>query len=108
MENQITNEEFFKSMSAADWGNAEAIEAEIAEILSKGFTKDVGIKFVRTVMAVRATQPNATVGGVFDLALSAGLSYLGDKDTLAKIRSGQLAGATKPKRKPGVARSTLK
>ena len=72
----ITNDEFFKSMSQADWDKAGAIETEIGEILDQGFTEEVGIKFVRTVMSIRKVMPGATVGGVYDQALSAGLNYL--------------------------------
>jgi len=69
-----TNEKFFEGLSAAEWDQAEAIETEIAELLGEGFTEEVGLKFVRTVMEIRKAIPNATVGGVFDAALKAGLS----------------------------------
>jgi hypothetical protein len=87
-----TNDQFFRSLSDADWDKAEAIEAEIEKILREGFTEEVGIKFVRTVMAVRESFPGATVEGVFDAALSAGLNYLGD----ALIRSGGTACIVSP------------
>jgi hypothetical protein len=93
MEN-LTNDEFFKSLSEADWDKAEAIETKIGEILRQGFTEEVGIKFVRTVMKIRAVMPEAAVGGVFDTALSVGLDYVGDERTLARLRGGQFTEAT--------------
>ena len=99
---EITNDTFLKGLSDAEWDKAEAIESEIAELLREGFTEAVGIKFVRTVMEIRTAMPDATVGGVFDFALMAGLAYAGDKSTLARLRSCQPTEVTngiKPKGK---------
>src|SRR6185437_14273027 len=79
-------EEFFKSLSEDDWDKAVAIETELGILLSEGLPEDVSIKFVRTVMAIRAVIPEATVEGVHDMALRAGLSYLGDKKTIARMQ----------------------
>ena len=108
----MTNEGFYKSLSEADWDTATAIETEIGKLLEQGLTENVALKFVRTVMEVCKAVPGATVEGVFDAALSAGLGYLGDERTLARIRMGQFTFATGgiKKRKPRTSKlkSTLK
>ncbi len=103
MQKQMTNEEFFKSLSGSEWDKAEAVEAEIGALLNKGFTKDVGIKFVRTVMDVRIHVPSATVGGVFDAALSIGLSHIRDR-----VGVGQMRESIKRKRKLAGKRASVR
>ena len=102
MKNQMTNEEYYESLSDADWDNAEAIEAEIHEILSQGFTEEIAVKFVRTVMDLRKTVPNATVWGVFDAALSDGLLCV-----VERVRLAQLRGQPKRKRSLGGKRGSM-
>lgn len=82
----MTNEEFFAGLTEADWDKAEAIESELGKLLKEGLSKDVGLSFVRTVMTVRKAVPDATVGGIFDQALNAGLGYFRDEGTLAQLR----------------------
>jgi len=102
----MADDEFYKSLSETDWNKAEAIEAEIAELLHKGLTEDVGLKFVRTVMEVRTAVPDATVEGVFDAALIVGLSYIGAKDILAQMQANR--GLSKRRNSGGKRGSTLK
>jgi hypothetical protein len=99
METTEKNEMFYKSLSNADWEQAVAIETELVAILHEGLTEDVAIKFIRTVMDVRKTVPQATVGGIFDAALSGGLTYVvaalekPAQSIERKTRKGKLAGA---------------
>lgn len=109
---KLTVAEHFKSLSMAEWGMAEAIEADLEKSLTMGLTEDEMVKFVQTVMAIRKVMPEANVGGVFDAALMAGLSYIGDKRTIARIRSGKFAyeanGIKPKKRNSNKGGSTLK
>lgn len=113
---EITDDAFLKGLSEAEWDNAEAIESEIGALLREGLTEAVGIKFVRTVMELRRAAPDATVtvGAVFDTALLAGLLYVGDERTLARLTKGQFVWAAngiiqpKGKRNSGKRGSTLK
>ena len=102
MKAALTVEEFCKSLSTAEWDEAEAIEVKLHEVMSVGLTEATAIQFVRTVMAARKVMPSVTVVGVFDTALGIGLSYLGDAGTLTRLRKGQFAWATngiKPKKR---------
>jgi len=103
----MTDDEFLKSLSTAEWDEGEAIEAEIGKLLQQGFTEALGIKFVRTVLEIRRKIPRAAVGRVFDAALDFGLSYwrfelgidpispIGSARSIKqkKMRRGKLAGA---------------
>lgn len=72
----LTIEEYYKSLTTAEWDMAEAIEKELEKVMVAGMTEETAIKFVRTTMAVRKAIPGATVCGVFSIALGAGLSWL--------------------------------
>ena len=72
----LTIEEYYKSLTTAEWDMAEAIEKELEKVMVAGMTEETAIKFVRTTMAVRKAIPGATVCGVFGIALGAGLSWL--------------------------------
>ena len=98
MEKLMTNDEYFKSLSEADWDKAEAVESAVEKLLSEGLPEDVAVKFVRTVVKIRTTVPDATVAGIFDTALSAGLSFVGNDATIARM-SGKPTSRGSSKRK---------
>lgn len=104
----MTNEEYLKGLSDAEWDEAAVIEAELQKVAHEGFTEAVGIMFVRTVMEVRKKIPAATVGSIFDTALDFGLTHVravagieqtgpvgstARKHNSATKRRGKLAGA---------------
>jgi hypothetical protein len=93
-------ERFYKGLSDAEWADAEAIEAEIGRLLTEGLSEATGPRFVRAVMEIRKVTPAATVEGVFEVVLKAGLTYLEAVHIKAaggsikqKNRRGKLAGA---------------
>lgn len=86
----IANRNYYEGLSVAEWDRAESIESEINKIVRKGFTEDVAVLFVRTVMEIQAAIPDATVGGIFNTALIAGL---------LNIKRRVVAPANKPTRK---------
>lgn len=83
----MTNDGFFGSLSEAEWNEAEAIEAEITNLMEQGLTKDVALQFVRAVLNVRKAVPEATIAGIFDTALSAGLLYVTDAVGIDRTRA---------------------
>ena len=53
----LTIEEYYKSLTTAEWDMAEAIEKELEKVMVAGMTEETAIKFVRTTMAVRKAIP---------------------------------------------------
>jgi hypothetical protein len=102
METEKEFDEFFKGLSDAEWAAVETIEAEIMKQLGEGLSKEVDVNFVRTVLEVRKAVPEATVAGVFESAILAGLKVvtgvyipkITGKPTSAKRKArGKLFGA---------------
>lgn len=103
----MTNDEFLKSLSPAEWDEAEAIEAKLGELLGEGITEYLAIKFVRTVMAVREVRPTAAVWGIFSVAFSTGMDFIGNEGYLAGLAKELGTPPLKRKRKRKL-KSTLK
>ena len=60
-------------------------EAERGRILDEGLSEPNAVRFHRAMLSVRRVIPDTTVGGALELALSVGLSFLGDEDVLARF-----------------------
>ena len=75
----MTNDEFFKSLSDAEWDEAEAI-ADLGHVLCKGLTKDTELQFVRAAMERKRANPAAPGGEL----LNAGLVALGKPPLTSK------------------------
>jgi hypothetical protein len=87
----MTNEEYFRGLSDAEWDEAEAI-ADLGHVLCKGLTKDAELLFVRA--ALERKRANPTAAGVE--MLNAGLVALGKPPLTSKRkpkRSGKLSEA---------------
>lgn len=101
MEKPMTNDEYFKSLSESEWGAAAAAEAEIHAffqiVAAQGLSEETAVGFVRTLFAVRKDKPEATVEGVFEVALKTGLWYVTEiakpGPATPKKSRGKLSGA---------------
>jgi hypothetical protein len=97
---ELEMEKYYTGLTAAEWETAEAIETEIGKLLSEGLSEETAFRFVRAVLEIRKITPAATVEGVLEVALKAGLTYLEAVHIKAaggsikqKNRRGKLAGA---------------
>jgi hypothetical protein len=86
MDNAIRK--FIESLSPAQWDEAEAIEAELAKLLREGQSEYVAHMFVATVMAIRKIHSDATVEGIYEVAIRLGLQALANHDVNKPAKAG--------------------
>ena len=72
MEVLRTHDEFFKSLSEAEWDEGEAI-ADLAHALCRNITEDAELLFVRVALERKRANPDARSGEL----LNAGLVAIG-------------------------------
>ena len=86
----MTSNEFFKSLSEAEWDEAEGV-AQLAHSLCRGLTEDTELLFVRAALERKSTNPAAP--GIE--LLNAGLVALGKAPITRQSgrRQNRLTGA---------------
>ncbi len=70
---------FLRSLTEDQMNTCESDEKKLAEIFAKGWSIKTAVRFHRAMLCARRLTPDATVDGVFELALHIGLSALCDE-----------------------------
>ena len=90
MDNQtLSIEVFLKSLTEEQADACESDETQLAQIFSEGWSEANAVRFHRAMLHVRRVDPNATVEGLFEVALHLGLTFMGDERVLARIKQGR-------------------
>ena len=85
---QTDMDKYFEKLTPSEWTEHQQIERELNELVSKGFSERSAIVFVTTAIAIRKIMPEATIEGIFEAALLAGLKTVLDA-TLAETGCAQ-------------------
>jgi hypothetical protein len=87
--------DYAKGLTEAELEEHAQIEAELNNMVREGFSERAALSFVLTVVSIRKKMPEATIEGVFDVALIGGLELL-----LSRLRAEtQPARRVAPKRR---------
>jgi hypothetical protein len=81
----LNMEVFTRSLTHSQMRTCENDEKALGAIFATGWSESAAVQFHRTMLAARRVEPGVTVEGVFEVALSIGLSFLGNEDVLARL-----------------------
>lgn len=89
MDNQTLDlEVFMRSLSEEQLDACESDEKQLGEIFSAGWSEGTAVLFHRAMLNARSIEPGVTVEGVFETAFRLGLSFVGDRDVMARVFKG--------------------
>lgn len=93
---------FTASLTEDQLDVCERDEEELKKIFAEGWSEANAVRFHRAMFAARRITPDATVAGVIELALSAGLSHVVDISTKNEKPKARQRRRANPRRVRGI------